>query len=360
MGWMDWLFGSQEEEYVCPVEKLESYRRLGEQVYRLREELSGSRQPRALAYMEAATALQKMADALLGEAFCGLDGQARAIPAISHRQADVWYETIPELVIAARQEAAFAGSSRLALPVKLDALLEEPGGRSPIEHIWGLRRAAEELERLVELDMGLIPPGTETFRSAILRYQEARTRKEAADAIAGIRSRERQMSAEAHEDAEAQYAQALSAYLLVVQGLKAPEALSQAAAKLNQPCKLDGDSIWKVTSRYAVSAIRRDGEWDQAEADLQEHWQEHVVTEEERAYEITVEAYLEREEIEEHGWWYCCPFPSIYKALRPVQVLGRQIEPGEEFVYAYGDPGEPGGLIVERSFVPTEKKYCED
>ncbi|RKN81965.1 hypothetical protein [Paenibacillus ginsengarvi] len=360
MGILDWLRGSFTGQKVCPIEHLESYRRLGEQVYGLHVELAACESPRALAFLEAARSLQKMADSLLGDAFSSFGGASKAVPIITHDQADVWYGLIPDLLVAARQEAAFPGSAKLELPIKLDGQLEGPSP-CPIEHLSGLRRASADMEQLVSGGIMIARRKGELYKEVILLYEEARTRKEAGDAIIGTLSKRRRVSAETHEDAEKQYWMALSSYMLVNQGLKAPETVRASYAAKYKTCKLDSDDIWKVTSLIAIREIQKAGEWEQARDDLIEHWETYRIREEEREYEVTVEELLAKGQIKEDGYWYCCPFASTYKAVTPVHVLGHLIPEGNVFVYEYGDNGEPGRFITQKVFGEADsRKYCED
>ncbi|MBB6734547.1 hypothetical protein [Cohnella zeiphila] len=369
MGLFDWIREGLTGERVCPPEHLESYKRLGEQVYELHVELAECNHPRALAFMQAARTVQAMADAMLGDAFSASDRSPRPVPIVTHEQADVWYGMIPDLMIAARQDAAFPDSARIALPVRMGRQVEGPDP-CPVEHLAGLRRAAEKMEEMNAQAVESVRSQGDVYKTVILLYESARTRKQAGDAIVGSIANGRRVSKESHEDAEKQYWLALTDYLLIAQGLKAPALVAQAPSAAPSPdyrqrrCKLDSADIWKVTSSVAKREIIRSGEWDQAVEDLEEHWATFVLTEVEREYETTVEDLLARNLIEENGYWYCCPFPAVYR-VRPssggVRVLGRSIPAGHVFVFEYGDDGAPGEFITAASFqTGADRKYCED
>ncbi|NBC70566.1 hypothetical protein [Paenibacillus sacheonensis] len=366
MGLMDWLREGITGQKICPIEHLEAYKRLGEQVYSLHVEFAGNDSPRALAFVQAARSLQTMADALIGDAFDG-EGEPKPVPIVTHDQADVWYGALPDIMVAARQEAAFANSARMALPVTLGKQIEGPQP-CPEAHLAGLRRAAGDMEELLKLDVDLARGEGERFKEAILLYEEARTRRQAGDAIVGTITNGRRVSAESHEEAEEQYWIALSNFILIAQGLKAPELLKAAAGSATRtgtalkPCKLDSRDIWKVTSELAIRDINRSGERAQAIEDLNEHWELFRETPVEREYETTVEELLAHGMIKEDSYWYCCPFPSVYRVLSPyVNVLGNHIPRSHVFVFEYGDDGEPGRFITQASFQPADsRKYCED
>lgn len=364
MGIMDWFREQLTGQKVCPIEHLESYKRLGEQVYSLHVELAESTSARANAIVLAARSIQIMADELLGDA---LDGAVpKAVPIVTHDQADVWYGMLPDVMVAARQEAAFPNSARIKLPIRLGEQIEGPKP-CPEQHIAGLRRAAAGLEELLALEVSVARNAKDTYKEAILLYEEARTRKQAGDSIVGTISNGRRVSEESHEDAEEQYWMALSSYILVAQGLKDPELLKNIPLTVASstgviPCKLDSDDIWKVTSKTAISEIKKAGEYYQAERDLIEHWENFVETRVEREYETTVEELLKRGHIKEDSYWYCCPFPAVYRVqTMSVSVLGNVIPRGHVFVFEYGDDGEPGRFITRSTFqAADERKYCED
>lgn len=360
MGLLDRIRAAISGQKICPLEHLESYKRLGEQVYGLHVELAASPSMKAQAYVQAARSLQIMADAMLGDAFSSMTGEPKPVPVITHDQADEWYGRIPDLMVAARQEAAFTGAAKYPCPVTLGRQMEGPNP-CPVEHLAGLRRAAQDMEEFVSATVSMARDNKE-FMPAILIYEEARTRKQAGDSIVGVITNGRRVSAESHEDAEKQYWMALSQYILVAQGLKEPSILQSLHGTNRKRCKLDKDDIWKVTSPQAIQDIRRSGEWEEAEHDLLEHWELHQISEEEREYEITVEELLQNGRIQSDSYWYCCPFPAVYKVIgQAVTVLGHRIPNGHVFVYEYGDDGAPGRFITQPSFGQADsRKYCDD
>ncbi|WP_135550072.1 hypothetical protein [Paenibacillus cymbidii] len=214
MGLLDWFRENFSGEKTCPPEHLESYKRLGEQVYELQVELSSCQTTRALAFLQAARSLQTLADALLGDVFSSSGKTSKTVPVVTHEQADLWYGRITDLLVAARQEAAFAGTSPIALPIKLGGLVEGPKP-CPIDHLSGLRRAADKMEDMVKDHIGMARMEGERYKEAILLYEDARTRKQAGDSIVGTITTGRRVSPESHEDAEEQYERALSSYFLV-------------------------------------------------------------------------------------------------------------------------------------------------
>ncbi|MBB6669508.1 hypothetical protein [Cohnella nanjingensis] len=369
MGLFNWIRETMTGQRVCPIEHLESFKRVGEQVYALHVEMADCEAPRALAYLQAARSLQTMADALLGDAFSNFGNAPKPVPIITHEQAEVWYGKLPAIMIAARQEALFEQSSAIELPIRLGQQMEGPSP-CPVEHLSGLRRAAERMDEMTSQGVAAARNQGDTYKAVLLLYESARTRKQAGDAIVGSITSGRRVSPESHEDAEKQYWIALSEYLLIAQGLKAPflfksqPPIPSSASFARKLCKLDSDDIWKVTSSYAKRDIRRAGEWEQAIEDLREHWATCLITDIEREYETTVEQLLEKDLIEETRYWYCCPFPSVYRvrsSCSSVQILGAAIPRGHEFVYEYGDDGAEGKFISAPSFNRgAERKYCED
>ncbi|WP_274651268.1 hypothetical protein [Paenibacillus humicola] len=366
MGLFDRIRESLTGEKYCPIEHLESFKRLGEQVYSLHVELAENDSPRALALVQAARSVQTMADAMLGDAFS--EDKPKPVPIVSHDQADVWYGMIPDIMIGARQEASFPNSTRLTLPIRLGNQVDGPEP-CPVAHLSGLRRAAAGMEELLSMEVETARAEKERFRDAILLYEEARTRKQSGDSIVGTITNGRRVSAESHEDAEKQYWMALTSYILVAQGLKAPDLLKGVRSGTDfearpqaRKCKLDSSDIWKVTSHLAIRDIKQAGEWEQAVHDLEEHWELFNETPVEREYESTVEELLKKGDIEETAYWYCCPFPSVYRVrAESVRVLGKLIPRGHVMVFEYGDDGAPGQFITRASFQTADsRQYCED
>ncbi|WAH37654.1 hypothetical protein [Alicyclobacillus dauci] len=363
MGLFDRIRAAVNGDRTCPPEHLESYKRLANEVYGVEVELADTKSPRSRAYLQAAKCFQVMGEALLRDAFPGSSGADTAVPMVTHEQAEVWYEQIPDLLIAARQEAAFAGSAKLPLPHRIGRRIEA-GRACPTSHLAGMRRAADAIETLLEDDLRHARLEGETYKQPILLYEEARTRRQMGDAIVGTIMDGQHVPVVSHEEAEDHYWQALSNYVLIAQGLADPTLLDQRPAVHTQyqRTKLDSNDPWRVTSKIAIQEIREAGEWWQAERDLREHWDLHRITPEEREYEATVEYLVSVGNIVEEGYWFCCPFSSVYRVVRgPVYIIGRTISQGYVFTWDYGDDGAPGRFICESSFERANgREYCDD
>jgi len=342
-------------ERICPPEHLAGYRRLGEQVYELEVELAASDKPRARAFVNAAQILQALADALLKDAY---DDQP--VPVVTHEQAEEWFGMLPDLMVAARQENLSERSSSTLLPVRLGKKIESHH-TCPVSHLAGLRRAADDVERLLSSNLERARLESDKYKNALLFFEEARTRRQIGDAIVGSISRGEHVTAETHEEAEEQYWSTLSAYLLAAQGLVYPDCLTKVA-HTDRTCKLDSDDVWKLTSDIAKREIRQSGEWWKAERDLAELWGLHRITDTEREYENTAEDLLHEHKIRQDGYWACCPFQPVYKVVSgPLDIVGQRIPTGNVFVWNYGEDGEPGEFITKRTFAPaSSRQYCGD
>lgn len=356
MGLMERIHAAFSGERICPPEHLAGYRRLGEQVYEIEVELAASDKPRVRAYVMASKVLQTMADALLRDAY---DDQP--VPIVTHEQAEEWYGVLPDLMISARKEAVSEGSATTLLPVRLGRKIESHR-TCPVSHLAGMRRAADELERLLSPQLDQARLDTERNKTALLMYEEARTRRQIGDAIVGSITRGEHVAPESHEEAEEQYWSTLSAYLLVAQGLSYPACLDRQSVQHQRRCKLDQNDVWRVTSEIAKREIRQEGEWWKAERDLAELWGLHRIIETEREFENTVEDLMHEHKIREDGYWACCPFQPVYKVVHgPVQIVGHTIPTGHVFVWNYGEDGEPGEFITKASFAPaSSRQYCAD
>lgn len=356
MGLLERIHAAFSGERVCPPEHLAAYRRLGEQVFELEVELSHAEKPVVLALVSAAKVLHTMGDALLKDAY---DDQP--VPVVTHEQAEEWYGMIPDLMVAARQENVVDGGSRVRLPVRLGKKIESHRS-CPVNHLAGMRRAADDVDRLLTPMLERARLEADKYKSALLLYEEARTRREIGDTLVGAISRGQYVPEESHEDAEEQYWSTLSAYLLTAQGLNYPECLNRQSLHQNRVSKLDLDDVWRVTSEIAKREIRNAGEWWKAERDLAELWESHRITDTERDYEYTVEDLVHEHKVREDGYWACCPFQPVYKVVSgPVEVVGHSVPMGHVLVWDYGEDGEPGRFIAQPSFTPADsRQYCAD
>lgn len=356
MGILERIHAAFSGERICPPEHLAAYRRLGEQVFELEVELSNTQEPVVLALVRATKVFQTMADALLKDAY---DDQL--VPVVTHEQAEEWYGMIPDLMVAARQENLVDGGSTVRLPIRLGKKTEA-NHRCPVSHLAGMRRAADDVERLLAPILERARLETDKYKSALLRYEEARTRRQVGDAIVGAISHGQHVPEESHEEAEEQYWATLSAYLLTAQGLAYPDCLNGQPLGRDSASKLDSDDVWRITSETAKREIRNAGEWWQAERDLAELWESHRITGIEREYEITVEDLVHQHKVREDGYWACCPFQPVYKVVfGPVGVVGHNIPTGHVFVWDYGEDGEPGRFITQQSFTHADsRQYCGD
>lgn len=360
MGILQRVHAALAGERYCPPEHLEGYKRMAQEVYVVEMEVADSEHAHARVLARAARCLQTMGDALLQDV--GEEGgQGRFVASVTHEQTEVWYGRIPDLLIAARQEAAYAGSARVTLPVRLNKRVESHHACPP-EHLIGLQRAADELESLLSSKIQLARGQGEPYKETILLAEEARTRRRTGDAIVGRITTGQHVPAESHEEAEESYWAALTSYFVTAQGLEDPTVLNHPAAVATRPCKLDADDVWRVTSGAAKQEIRASGEWREAERDLRELWDQHCITPEEREYEVTVEELLRSGVIHEDGYWYCCPFQSCYRVVRgPVHVIGRTVREGHVFVWEYGEDGDPGHFTQAPSFnAAPSRQYCGD
>ncbi|MHB1627759.1 MAG: hypothetical protein ACYCVB_05195 [Bacilli bacterium] len=340
--------------YVCPPDHLEGYRRIGESLYAAEAELSETASPRTRAILAAARCLRIMADALLAEVFVANGGSEQKIPVITQKQAETWYDAIPRLIAAARKETAFSGAAGTAAPLRLPSLLRGPLA-SPIDHLTGLRRAAQELHELIQTKIELARFEPTLYREAILRYEETRTRREQADAIArSVRNGESVLPADLHAKAEQAYASALSSYLLVAQWLEDP-TLQPAGSPARRPASAQKDqaseTLWRVSSTVARRQIRRAGEGRKAEQELRQFWLNRTIPDAEREFEATVARLLAEGRIRENGYWHRCPFQSSYAVGEdPVALAGQTIPQGHSFLWMYDKDGESSHLVVRAAF----------
>ncbi|RIV17323.1 hypothetical protein D2Q93_15500 [Alicyclobacillaceae bacterium I2511] len=355
MGWLDKLRDLFSGGPQQPREDLEGYRRVGEEVFGVEVELANSENSRAKAFLQAAKVFQVMGDALLRNVLPGV-GKAEPVPFVTQEQAESWFGRIPDLLVAARQEALIPESAKFQLPIRLSSRVEAVG-LCPVSHLAGMRRAADEVESLLRERLEHARLEVEQYKDVLLLYEEARTRRQAGDAIVGSLLNGRTVPPDSHEDAENQYWVTISSYMLIAQGLVYPDVLKSQAREGVQHSKLDSADVWKVTSRYARRDIEQTAELSQAQSELADFWRAHTVTEEEREYEHTVEQLLRQSVIREVGYWFTRPFAPVWRVTEgPVQIVGRVIQEGHVFVWDYGKTGEAGQFVTQSSFLHVQDR----
>lgn len=332
---------------VCPPEHLEGYRRIGDEVYEAKIELANDTNPDVRLILRIAEAFQVMGNALLADVLPSDGRRSVNLSEITHEQAETWYGHIPELLIAARKESVYPGSSQLSLPVQLRPLATSER-MCPLSHLAGLRRAASAMEDLVGQDIEYLRLQTEEHRATLLLYAEARTRRNTADALIGSIMGGEYVPHETHEDAKEQYFKALGKYLLVIQGIENGPLIENW---LSPKSKLDTDDVWKVTAKLAIDDLRQAGDYDRTQATLEDFWTSHEITFEERQYESTVERLLREGSIQENGYWYRLPYVPVYLVRAPrVEVHGQRIVKGHEFVWDYDAHGGGRGFLTRFEF----------
>jgi hypothetical protein len=338
------VFSSPE---VCPPEHLEGYRRISDEVYEAKVELANDTNPHVQLLLRTAEAFQVMGNALLADVLSSEGRVSSNLPEITHEQAETWFGHIPELLIAARKESVYPGSSQVSLPVILRPL-EIPEQMCPLSHLAGLRRATSAMEDHVSKDIEYLRLHKEDYRATLLLYEEARTRRNTGDALIGSIMSGEYVPHETHEDAKEQYGEALRKYLLVVQGIGNSSLIENW---LSPKSKLDTNDVWKVTARLAIEDLREAGEYDKTQLRLEDFWACHEVTFDERQYESTVERLLREGAIQENGYWYKVPYQPVYQVTRPrAEVHGKRILKGHEFVWDYDVSGNGHGLMTRSEF----------
>ena len=333
-------------------EHLEGYRRIGDEVYRAQVELSDAQNSRVLLLVRVAEYFQAIANALLF--IPSLDSKSLAsVPQVTHMVAEDWFGRIPELLIAARQEAIVPNSSTVVLPIQLGQH-RHSDGTCPLSHLAGLRRATDAAFEFVTPDVSQIWVHPEQNAKILLLYEEARTRRDTADAMVGSLSEGKKLPSKSHEEAREQYWKCLRQCLLITQGLQDSTLLP---SRLGRRSTLDLEDPWKITSRLAIADIRASGEDGQVKQELRVLWARYPIRDAEHAYINTVEDLQTRGKIIENGYWYRVPFQSVYQVKsEQVEINGSIIPRGHEFVFDFGDEHDPGRFRHQASFGYSEDR----
>ena len=347
MGFLERLHRALTGSEADPPEHLEGYRRVGDEVYQVKVELVSVDNSRAHLLLHTAEYFQVIANALLPMEGLSDERALRTVSEVTHALAEDWFGKIPDLLIAARQEAIAPNSSSVVLPVQMG---QRPHfrGTCPLSHLAGLRRATDAaMERLSDR-INRVRAHPEEHQEILLLYEEARTRKETGDSMVGSITAGQRVPARSHEEAEEQYWKVLAHCLLIAQGLEDGSVLPSHSARRSA---LDNEDPWKVTSRLAISDIRNAKEESQVEQELVSLWERHRLGDAEHAYDNTVKGLLKQGKIRENGYWYRVPFQTVYQvASDQVEVNGATIPRGHEFVWDFDDEGEYGKLRHKVSF----------
>lgn len=353
MGLFDRIRRALSNQDICPPEHLEGYKRIGEDVYEAKVELANETNTRVKLLIRVAESFQIMGDALLIDIGSNHVFTNSSNPEITHKQAEIWYGQIPDLLIAARKEAIQPGCSNLTLPIFMGRRIET-AHTCPVSHLAGLRRAASTLEDLIAEDISLMRYDKEHNRETLLLYEEARTRRNTGDALVGSIMNGKNVPHQIHEDAIAQYWQALFHYLLVVQGIEDRALLK---AWWSPHSKLESENSWKVTASLAKEDIQQSGELERAQRELETFWEDHPIAAEERQYEHSVEQLLHARAIQENGYWYRVPYQPVYMVVAPeVEIHHTIVRQNHEFVWDYENHGHRDGFLTRPAFRYTTER----
>lgn len=328
---------------------LKRYSEVSQQVFVVLEELRSCRNPRAHAYAQAAQGLLTIADAVLGLRFANSNQDIRLTPQI-RQLADAWYKQIPELVVAARQEAVLPCTAVHILPVELNVHKQLISGNLTEAYLSGIRRAVFGINQLVAEKVARARAEPETFKATLLLNEAARTYKKSGDLLADS-TNDRRAPKESRHDALEHYWRALPRYFLVAQGLEDPELMNQFASFKFRPCKLDSDDPWKVTSPGKITTLREQGLYESTFERLKMYWEKRGFSDHERELEWLIELLELKGDIEQDGNWSDFPYPRVYEVVAEFVILdGQRIPEGYEFVYNYGEEGKPGRLQIAKQF----------
>lgn len=227
------------------VQKLAGLRRIGGVVYDVGEEVTsreaelkgqgldasaiGGQLARARAYLAGAQVLVAFADSFVLDAFVD-ESHPNHVPHVTFLQAQSFYQRIPAVVTAVRQQLQFPDGATLPLPVLAGPRLEVPG-RCPVEHLLAMKRAAAKVESIIgtRIEALRLHGDSTPIRGPLLRMQEARTQRDAADMVIGAIQQGQRVDPDTHEQAESYYYDGvLRPYLYAAQELEVPGCADKA------------------------------------------------------------------------------------------------------------------------------------
>jgi|ACXJ01.1.fsa_nt_gi hypothetical protein len=229
------------------VQKLAGLRRIGGVVYSLGEEVDSregdlrsqgmdpeavrARLARARAFLAGAQVLVAFADSFVLDGFVD-ENHPNHVPHVTFLQAQSFYQRVPAVVTAVRQELEFQNGASLELPVLPGPRFEVPG-RCPVEHLLAMKRAASKVESIIGTRIEALKlklkDGTDAIKGPLLRMQEARTQRDAADLVIGAIQEGQRVDPDTHEQAESYYYDGvLRPYLYAAQELEVPGCAAKA------------------------------------------------------------------------------------------------------------------------------------
>lgn len=346
MSFISWLYNHLSPETINARKLLKRYSQVGHQVFVVLQELRDCNNPRAHAYIQAAQSLLVIADAMLGLRFANTDQDIRLTPQI-RRLVDQWYRRIPELLIAARQEAVYPNTAVHDFPVELGDHLKPPHGKQSAAYLTALHRALSGMDQLLRERVNRARTDPETFKTALLLYEAARTSRQSGDLLAASTNGKRALK-QSRYDAVQHYLRALPRYFLVAQSLEDPKPINRLAASQFRTCKLDSNDPWKASGDGAKEFFQKSDLYDSTEERLSAYWENRGFSQDERVLECTIEQLEAWGLIIGNGWWTDFPYPGTYEVLAESIVIGgKRLFKGNEFVYYYGEENEEAEWIID-------------
>jgi len=368
-----------------PAEVLEAYRRAGGEVYALLENLetrrvstlldgdSWSLDPATQAALAAgwcAFALQALGDALIEADYEADPGSVGYVPSVTARQALAFYGQVPSWLARARQaEASPSYRLDVMLPARLPPWVEvEP---CPLAHLTAMRSALAQLRRHATAAMvGFHVEGAdEDRRRAHDRAHEILAEAEAA-AVYADRLWAPDVPDDIHEAIERHAKNALDRFYELGQLMAMPQlAISSPptpahfeAPVLPSPGQTAFDP-WCLTHPPSRAWWWRD---PTARRAIETLWASDPDPAATLAIKAEIDAAVARGDLMpcSDGFFFCCPWSSIYEVRRPVTITGRWLQPVEQFALdVSAEEMAVGGafrreLYVGRFFPTKHVDYC--
>lgn len=331
-----------------------------------------------------AFALQTLGDEFLDADYRTSPATIGYVPPVTAQQILSLYNQVEAWVSRARQ-AASNPEYRLDVAVPADLPPWSEADPCPRAHLEAMLAAGKSLRRQAEAALA-------TFEQGVIPSDKqagvARLRQLLADANSGMEYGDRLWTSsppqELHEQIERQVKRALEGYYRLGQLLAMPTLPEQTSVEPHAVGRTNPGAVratrpgpgtpgfdpWCLTDQESRAQWKQD---PQARKAIQALWANDPDPQHTLAIQREIEAALARRDVayataarrRRIGFYYCCPWSSVYVVKRPVTIDGQRLRALQQFTFdvsaeEMGEGGEFKRKVLVGSFQPTkEVDYCD-
>jgi hypothetical protein len=300
--------------------------------------------------------LQTLGNAILQADFREAPLTAGYVPPITADQVLTFYTEVEGWLNRAQQAHANP-EYRLdvPMPARLPAWSEvEP---CPNSHLSGMLHAMRTVGEHAGAAMSFLPhaaPGGPTQQAQLNRmrqvYASAESKARYAESLHGVSP-----SRDVHERLEPYAKEAIELYWLLGQLVADPSLATSDVLRAGPPASAPGQpgfDPWCLTDPEARKHLSADRAAHEA---VQQMWKLDPNPAATRSLHAEIQAAVARRDVEyavnngkRLGYFFCCPWGSVYQAKRPVAVGGTRVRAGQQFVFDVSAEGMNLGARFKR------------